>query len=65
MLWKIQKGGGRMSREECVMHYKAAIAVFKQWLEEGYITAEEFAIISTNTAEKYEISSTSIYRDMG
>jgi hypothetical protein len=47
------------------MHYKAALAVFKKWLEDGYITAEEFAIISTNTAEKYAISSTSIYRDMG
>jgi hypothetical protein len=41
--------------------YKAAVAVFRKWLESGFITAEDFAIISTITAEKYGISSTSIF----
>ncbi|MDR0883424.1 MAG: hypothetical protein LBN05_02290 [Oscillospiraceae bacterium] len=50
-----------MSKQEAVMHYKAAIAVFRKWLESGLITAEDFAIISTNTAEKYGISSMSIF----
>jgi hypothetical protein len=44
--------------------YKAAIAVFRKWLESGFITADEFAIISTNTAEKYGIRSTSIYLEI-
>ena len=53
-----------MSKQEAIMHYKAAVAVFKKWLEAGFISAEEFAIIDTNTAEKYGISSTSIYREI-
>jgi hypothetical protein len=40
-----------MSREDCIMHYKAAVAIFRKWLEAGIITAEEFTIISTKTAE--------------
>jgi hypothetical protein len=50
-----------MSKQEAIMHYKAALSVFCKWLETGLITAEDFAIISTNTAEKYGISSTSIF----
>jgi hypothetical protein len=46
------------------MHYKAALAVFKKWLQREIITAEDFAIISTKTAEKYGISSTSIYLEI-
>jgi len=50
-----------MTKTEAVMRYKAAMAVFKKWLEAGYITVEEFGIIGTNTAEKYGINSTSIF----
>jgi hypothetical protein len=53
-----------MTKNEAVMHYKAALAVFRKWLEAGFITAEEFAIIDTNTAEKYGLDSTSIYREI-
>ena len=50
-----------MTKTEAIMRYKAAMAVFKKWLEAGYITVDEFGIISTNTAEKYGVISTSIY----
>jgi hypothetical protein len=50
-----------MSREQAVMRYAAAVAVFKKWLAAGIITPEEFGIISTKTGEKYGLSSTSIY----
>jgi len=50
-----------MTKNEAVMRYKAAVAVFKKWLESGLISTEEFAIIHTKTAEKYGINSTSIF----
>ncbi|MDR1891933.1 MAG: hypothetical protein LBQ48_02840 [Oscillospiraceae bacterium] len=54
-----------MTKQEAVMHYKAAIAIFRKWLETGIITADDFRIISTNTAEKYSINSTSIFFENG
>jgi len=50
-----------MSKQEAIMHYKAAVAVFRKWLSAGIITEDEFAIINTKTAEKYGINSTSIF----
>jgi len=50
-----------MTKAEAVMRYKAAMAVFKKWLEAGHITEDELVIISTSTAEKYGINSTSIF----
>jgi len=50
-----------MNKQEAIMHYKAAVAVFKQWLAADIITEEEFAIINTKTAEDYGINSTSIF----
>jgi len=50
-----------MTKQEAVMHYKAAVVVFKQWLSAGIITEEEFNIINTNTAEDYGISLSSIF----
>jgi hypothetical protein len=50
-----------MTKQEAVMHYKAAVAVFKQWLSEGIITEDEFNIINTITAEDYGISLSSIF----
>ena len=53
-----------MSKQEAITHYKAAIAVFRKWLESGFITADDFVIISTMAAEKYGLNSTSIYREI-
>jgi hypothetical protein len=53
-----------MSKQEAIMHYKAAVAIFKKWLETGLISEEEFAIIDTITGEKYGLNSTSIYREI-
>ena len=50
-----------MTKAEAVMHYKAAVAVFKKWRSSGIISVEEFAVINTNTAEKYGLSLSSIY----
>ena len=50
-----------MSKNEAIMHYTAAVAVFKKWLKAGIITAAEFTVISTKTGEKYGLNSTSIY----
>ena len=54
-----------MTKNEAVMRYKAAVAVFKKWLSKGLISKDEFAIIHTKTAEKYGISSTSIFFENG
>ena len=51
-----------MSREEAIIHYKTAVVVFRQWLDEGIISEDELAKIDTAIAEKYGLSSSSIYR---
>jgi hypothetical protein len=51
-----------MTKAEAVNHYKAAISVFLKWLDEGFITEDDFAIIDTIIASKYGISLCSIYR---
>jgi hypothetical protein len=50
-----------MTRKEVIVHYKTAMAVFKSWLSAGIITAEELSTIDTKLAEKYGLSSRSIY----
>jgi len=52
-----------MSREEAILRYKAAMAVCKCWLSGGVISADDFSIISTRLAQKYGLSSFSIYID--
>ena len=51
-----------MTKTEAIIHYKAAVAVFEKWLLEGFISSEEFTKIDIMTAEKYGLSSCSIYR---
>ncbi len=50
-----------MSKEEAILHYKAAMAVFKTWLTEGIISHGDLAAISTTLAQKYGLSLSSIY----
>lgn len=50
-----------MTREEAVLHYKAAMTVFTKWLTGGFISAEEMSVIETKLAQKYGLSTRSIY----
>ena len=52
-----------MSKQESVLCYKAAMAVFKKWLADGLMSADELRVIDTIIAEKYGLYSTSIYRE--
>jgi len=51
-----------MNKERGIIHYTTALTVFRKWLAEGIITEEELAKIETIIAEKYGLSSCSIYR---
>lgn len=50
-----------MTKEEAILRYKAAMAVFKNWLADGLITADDLSTIDTKLAQKYGLSSRSIY----
>jgi hypothetical protein len=52
-----------MSKDDAVLRYKTAMAVFKKWLSEGVITEADLSTIDTILSEKYGLSSTSIYRE--
>ena len=41
-----------MSKEEAILRYKTAMAVFKDWLADGYITPADLLTIGTNIALK-------------
>ena len=45
-----------------ILLYKTTMAAVKKMLEQGLISAEEYAIIDTKIAEKYALSSSTIYR---
>lgn len=51
-----------MSKQEALLHYKAAMAIFRKWHGDSIITREELTAIDTIIAEKYGLSSCSIYR---
>lgn len=44
-----------------VLRYKSVMAVVGRWLKAGFISEGEYAEIDTIMAEKYGISSCSIY----
>ncbi len=50
-----------MKKEEAILGYKAAMAMFKAWLADGYITPADLLTIGTNLAQKYGLSTRSIY----
>ena len=50
-----------MSKEDAILHYKAAMAVFKNWLATGVISTTDLLQIDTILAQKYGLSSCSIY----
>ena len=50
-----------MSKDEAILHYKSAMAVFKNWLSEGVISDDDLLEIDTMLAQKYGLSSCSIF----
>ena len=50
-----------MSKEDGILRYKTAMAVFKCWLAEGVISDAEMLEIDTILAHKYGLSSCSIF----
>ena len=52
-----------MIKEEAILGYKTSMSVFKGWRENGLISGEELSEIDTIIANKYGISSCSIYRE--
>jgi len=50
-----------MSRDDALIRYKASMAVFKKWLSDGAISDTDLLAIDTILAEKYGLSSCSIF----
>lgn len=51
-----------MSKEQAIIHYLGALAVFENWLDLGIISKQEFKAIASMTADKYNLPKGSIYR---
>jgi hypothetical protein len=51
-----------MNKQDAVLCYKTAMTVFENWMVSGLISEEELLAIDTITAEKYGLTSCSIYR---
>jgi hypothetical protein len=60
LLWGDAEGFA-MSKEEAIFRYKAAMSVFKNWLSEGAISEDDLLAIDTMLAQKYGLSSCSIF----
>ena len=50
-----------MSKEDAILRYKASMAVFKNWLAEGVISDADLLEIETMLAQKYGLSTCSIF----
>ena len=50
-----------MTKEEAILRYKAAMVVFTKWLASGFISADEMSVIGAKLAQKYGLSTRSIY----
>jgi lambda repressor-like predicted transcriptional regulator len=50
-------------RKKAVMAYKAAVAVFRKWFSGGLISKPDYNRIERIIAEKYGLSSRSIWRE--
>ena len=55
------RGGLAMSKDEAILRYKSAMAVFKSWLSEGVISNDDLLEIDTMLAQTYGLSSCSIF----
>jgi len=66
MLCGFQAQGGTGMSEKLskkIIAYRTAISIVKSMLAQGIITAEEYRKIDTMLAEKYGLSSCTIFRD--
>lgn len=50
-----------MNKQEAVLRYKTSMAVFKSWHRKGAISDADLQAINMLLAERYNLSSTSIY----
>ena len=50
-----------MSKEDAILRYKASMVVFKNWLAEDVISDADLLEIDTILAQKYGLSSCSIF----
>ena len=50
-----------MNKEASILHYKASMAIFKNWLATGVISDADLLEIDTILAQKYGLSSCSIF----
>ena len=55
-------GRDQMDKENRILHYSAALAVFRTWVRKGWITEDDFRLLETKMAERYGLSNNSIYR---
>lgn len=51
-----------MSREQAVIRYLLAIAAYRKWLENGFITEAELREIEAGAADRHGMPENSIYR---
>ena len=54
----------RMADEKTLMCYQATMRIARQWLGSGLITAEDYEKFDTIVAEKFGVSTRSIWRDI-
>ncbi len=52
-----------MSKEEAVLRYKIAMAVYKSWYAKGALNRDDLSILSDALARKYGLSLCSINLD--
>jgi len=50
-----------MSKDEAILRYKSAMAVFKNWHTNGIISDDDLQSIDTILAQKHGLSSCSIF----
>ena len=50
-----------MNKEASILHYKASMAIFKNWLATGVISTTDLLEINTILAQKYGLSTHSIF----
>jgi hypothetical protein len=51
-----------MDKENRILHYSAALAVFRTWVRQGWITEDDFRLLEAKMVERYGLSNNSIYR---
>ena len=50
-----------MSKADAILRYKTAMSIFKNWLATGVISATDLLEINTILAQKYGLSTRSIF----